>query len=63
MTHLDSGGRQEVKGRVSWGEDSDGVRAPEPLSQPRRPERRHQRGEGGVHSQGVKHRAGQATRA
>ena len=61
--HLDSGGRQEVKGCVSRGEDSDGVWAPQPLCQPGRPERRHQRGEGGVHGQGVEHSAGQAARA
>ena len=63
MTHLDSGGRQEIKGRVGRGKDSDGVRAPEPLCQPRRPERSHQRGEGGVYGQGVEHSTGQATRA
>ena len=61
--HLDSGGGQEVEGSVCWGEDSDGVRAPQPLRQPRRPERRHQRGEGRVDGQGVEHRTGQAARA
>ena len=60
---LQDGWGQQVEGSVGGGEDSDGVRAGEPLHQAGGPDGGDEAGEGGVDGQGVEDGAGEAAGA